>query len=151
MHLTNAAILEPKPFPELDRETWERTIGVNLSGAFYTISEALEALEESERAHVFNVAAQAAKRGFAGQVAYCASKYGLRGMGDALREDLRARGIRVSTVYPPSTATNLYEGLPGDWDRSKMIAPEEVAEAIWRAYNAPAGQQVDDVDIPARG
>lgn len=150
--VNNAGVFDVKPFPELDRETWERTIEVNLNGAFYVTSEALEALEESERAHIFNVASRAAKRGFPGNVAYCASKYGLRGFGDALREDLRPLGIRVSTVYPSSTDTGIFDGVPGDWDRSQMNKPEEVAEAIWSAYNAPEGETIDDIDIapPAR-
>ncbi|MCH6551199.1 MAG: 30S ribosomal protein S2 [Planctomycetes bacterium] len=54
--------------------------------------EALAALRESPRAHIFNVASVAARQGFAGCTAYCATKYGLRGFGDALREDLRESG-----------------------------------------------------------
>lgn len=146
--VNNAGVFDVKPFPELDRETWVRTVEVNLSGPYYVTAEALEALEESERGHVFNIASIAAKRGFAGNVAYCATKYGLRGLSDALREDLRGQGIRVSTVYPSATDTSIFEGVPGDWDRAKMNSPEQVAEVVWCAYNAPPDVDVDELDVP---
>jgi len=83
-------------------------------------------------------------------VAYCASKYGLRGFGDALRLDLEARKIRVSTVYPGQTDTSVYDKAPGTWDRSKMNKPEDVAEVVWRAWQSPATQDVSDLDVPPR-
>jgi NADP-dependent 3-hydroxy acid dehydrogenase YdfG len=99
---------------------------------------------------VFNIASVAAKRGFPGNVAYCASKYALRGLSDALREDLRPKGVRVSTVYPGATDTAIFDRVPGAWDRTKMNRPEDVAEVIWRAWNAPASENVDDLDVPPR-
>ena len=80
--------------------------------------------------------------------AYCASKYGLRGFSDALREDFRAQGIRVSTVYPGATDTNIFNGVPGDWDRSTMNRPEDVAEVVWTAWSAGPDEDVDDLDVP---
>jgi NAD(P)-dependent dehydrogenase (short-subunit alcohol dehydrogenase family) len=121
---------------------------VNVYGAFFVTSEALDALCESPRAHIFNIASKAAKQGFPGNVAYCASKYALRGFGDALRLDLAPKGIRVSTVYPGQTNTPIWDKVPGNWDRSKMKKPEDVAEVIWKAYHAPAGADVADLDIP---
>jgi NADP-dependent 3-hydroxy acid dehydrogenase YdfG len=83
-------------------------------------------------------------------VAYCASKYGLRGFGDALRLDLAQRKIRVSTVYPGPTDTSIFDKVPGDWDRSKMNRPEDVAEVVWRAWKAPLEQDVSDLEVPPR-
>lgn len=148
--VNNAGVFDVKPFEQMDVATWRRNLEVNLSGPFFVTLESLEPLLESERPHIFNVASVAAKRGFAGNTAYCASKYGLRGFGDALREDLRAKGVRVSTVYPGATDTRIFDNVPGTWDRSKMNKPEDVAEVIWRAYNAPADVNVDDLDVPPR-
>jgi NADP-dependent 3-hydroxy acid dehydrogenase YdfG len=54
----------------------------------------------------------------------------------------------VSTVYPGSTDTTIFDKVPGTWDRSKMNKPEDVAEVVWNAYHAPAGANVDDLDVP---
>ena len=149
--VNNAGVLDIHAIDKLDVQTWQRTIDVNLSGPFFVVKETLDALRKSGHAHVFNVASVAAKRAFPGNTAYCASKYGLRGFSDALREDLRADGIRVSTVYPGATDTAMFDKVPGARDRATINKPEDVAEVVWRAYNAPVTESVDDIDVPPRG
>ncbi len=148
--VNNAGVFDVKPFGQMDVATWRRHIEVNLNGPFFVTLEALDALLEGERPHVFNIASVAARQAFPGNTAYCASKYGLRGFGDALRLDLAEKGVRVSTVYPGATDTTIFEKVPGEWDRSKMNRPEDVAEVIWKAYNAPAGAKIDDLEVPPR-
>lgn len=146
--VNNAGVFAIPPFEEMDLETWRLQIDVNLTGPFHVTRAALWGLRRGERPHVINVSSVAGRQPFPGGAAYCASKYGLRGFGDALRLDLAASGIRVSTVYPGATDTAIFEGVPGDWDRSTMNRPEDVAEAVWRAYHAPASADVDDIEIP---
>ncbi len=148
--VNNAGVFGLQPFENLDVATWKRYLDVNVTGPFYVTSEALGALMESERAHIFNIASVAARQPFPQCVGYCTSKYALRGFSDSLREDLRDKRIRVSTVYPGQTDTKIFDGVPGNWDRSKMNKPEDVAEVIWKAYNAPDGTNVDDLDVPPR-
>jgi NAD(P)-dependent dehydrogenase (short-subunit alcohol dehydrogenase family) len=145
--VNNAGVFDVVPFSKLKIDEFNRMLEVNLMGPFLVTTEALAALEESERAHVFNIASSAAKQGYAGGVAYCASKYGLRGFSDALREDFREQGIRVSTVYPGATDTGIFNGVPGTWERSKMNRPEDVAEVVWKAWNATPEENVDDLDV----
>ena len=104
--VNNAGVFDVKPIQKMDTATWTRILDVNLNGPFYVTMEAIDALEEGERPHLFNVASTAARTGYLGNTAYCASKFGLRGFGDALREDLKEKGIRVSTVYPGPTDTS---------------------------------------------
>src|SRR5262249_11771329 len=118
--VNNAGVFAIKPFQQMDVATWKHHVDVNLNGPFYVTLECLDALLEGERPHVFNIASGAAKRAHPGNTAYCATKYGLRGFGDALRLDLAAQGVRVSTVYPGPTDTTIFDKVPGSWDRSKM-------------------------------
>jgi NAD(P)-dependent dehydrogenase (short-subunit alcohol dehydrogenase family) len=148
--VNNAGVFLPKPFPEIDRQNWQQHIDVNLTGAFYVTSEALDALLESDRPHVFNIASQAVKQSFPGCTAYNASKYGLVGFSNGLRFDLRTQGVRVSTVYPGATDTEMMDAIPGV-DRSTLNKPEDVAEVVFRAYNAPREADVDEIDVPAPG
>jgi NAD(P)-dependent dehydrogenase (short-subunit alcohol dehydrogenase family) len=148
--VNNAGIFAIQPFGELAPATWQRMLATNLTGPFLVTRSALPALERSRRAHVFNVSSIAGKQAFPGNVAYCTTKYGLRGFGDALRLDLEAHGIRVSTVYPSATDTTIFDGVPGDWDRSSMHRPEDVAGLVWRAYAAPREHDVADLELPPR-
>ncbi len=143
-----AGVFDVKPFQRMDIATWERNITVNLNGPFHVTLEALQALEQGTRPHVFMINSVAGRQAFPGNTAYCASKFGLKGFADALRLDLAEQGIRVSSVYPGQTDTTIFDKVPGDWDRSKMNRPEDVAEVVWRAYNAGPEADVDDLDVP---
>ncbi len=145
--VNNAGIFDVQPFEDQSVAGWRRMLDVNLTGPFLVTRETIDALKASPRAHIFNIASVAAQRGFAGGSAYCASKYGLRGFSDALRIDLAPRKIRVSTIYPGPTDTAIFDRVPGNWDRSKMIKPEAVAEVVLNAYDAPADRNVDDINV----
>jgi len=144
--VNNAGVFDVIPFDKMGYKAWSKMIDVNLTGAYYVTQESLQALEEGERPVVINVASGAAKQGFPGNTAYCASKYGLKGFGDALRIDLAEKGIRVVTVYPRATDTTIFDDVEGDWDRSKMNTVDEVAEVIFDAVGA--GDEVTDLDVP---
>lgn len=146
--VNNAGVFEQATLEDTTLESWDRMLGVNLTGPFWVMSEAIHALEEGDKKHVFNISSVAGKQGFPLGTAYCASKYGLRGFSDALREELTERGIRVTTIYPGTTDTTIFDGVPGDWDRSTMNSPDDVAEVVWNTYCAPEGADVADVDVP---
>lgn len=144
--VNNAGIFDVRPIDETDPTFWERFLEVNLTGPYLVTLESLAALRESPRGHVFNVASKAAREGYPGNTAYCASKAGLMGFSNALREDLRGSGVRVSTVHPGATDTSIFDEVPGEWDRASMNRPEDVAEVIWNAYRAEGDQA--DLEIP---
>ena len=146
--VNNAGVFDVVAFEQLDVATWRKMVEVNLDGVFYVTKECLDALVDSGRGHIVNIASVAAQQPFPGSVAYCASKYGLRGFGDALRLDLAPKGIRVTTVYPGATDTTIFEGVAGDWDRSTMNRPEDVAEVVWQAWSAAPDADVADLDVP---
>lgn len=133
------------PFGKMQPDIWSRILETNLTGAFSTTLESIDALEDGEQPHIFNVASAAAKQGFPGNTAYCASKYGLLGFSESLRMDLAESGIRVTTVCPGPTATEIWDNVEGTWDKSKMLDPATIADKIFEAY----GTDVTDLDIPA--
>ncbi len=147
--VNNAGIFGVQPFEDQSPAGWRKMLDVNLTGPFLVTRETIDALKASPRAHIFNIASVAGRQGFPGATAYCASKYGLRGFSDALRLDLAKTKIRVSTVYPDATDTAIFDGVPGDWDRSKMNRPEDVAAVILKAFDSDLGTDVADIDVPA--
>ena len=146
--VNNAGAFAVKPFAELSPATWYRLMAVNLNGPFHVTLMSLKGLERSERAHLFNVSSIAGRRAYEGSSAYCTTKFGLVGFGEVLSLELEPRGIRVSTVFPGATDTTLFDGVSGDWDRSQMNQPEDVAEVIWKAFKAPPGESVQNVEVP---
>ena len=146
--VNNAGVFTIKPFAEMSPATWYRLLAVNLNGPFHVTLLALKGLERSDRAHVFNICSIAGQQPFEGSSAYCTTKYGLRGFSDVLRLELSPKGIRVSTVYPGATDTPIFDDVPGEWDRSTMNRPEDVADVVWNAYAAGEGEDVADLEVP---
>lgn len=146
--VNNAGVFQIKSIYEMSPATWYRNLAVNLSGPFHVTLMALKGLQLSPRAHIFNIASVAAKQAFPGNTAYGATKAGLVGFSDSLRLDLEAEGMRVSTVYPGATDTSIFDDVPGEWDKSSMNQPEDVADVCWAAFVAPEGVDVNDLDVP---
>lgn len=147
--VNNAGLFKVAPLAELPLEHWEAMLRVNLTGPFVLTQAALPALLES-RGCVLNVSSEAGRQGYPGSSGYCASKYGLRGMGDALREEVSAAGVRVLTLYPGGTDTSIFDDVPGEWDRSTMNSPAEVAEVAWAAVTSDTDQVDWGVPPPVR-
>ena len=75
------------------------------------------------------------------------SKFALRGFSETLREELRPRGIRVIAVYPGATDTSIWDSVPGDWPREKMMQAEEVAGAVAFAVSCPSNVLIEDITL----
>lgn len=98
-------------FDRLTEDHWRRVLEVNLMGPVHVLSAFLPPMIEARRGHVVNVASAAALFGLPWHAAYSASKFGLRGISEVLRFDLRRYGIGVSLVCPGAVATPLVAGL----------------------------------------
>jgi short-subunit dehydrogenase len=87
------------------------------------------------RGHVVNVASQAGKFGFAGGATYCATKFAVVGVTEAMRQELRlmgADGVALSVVMPAIVNTELGGGLNRPIGQ-KDIQPDDVADATVEA------------------
>jgi NAD(P)-dependent dehydrogenase (short-subunit alcohol dehydrogenase family) len=131
----------------LRHEHWRRMIEVNLMGPIHVIECFLPAMIAAGRGgHLVNVASAAALFGLPWHAAYSASKFGLRGVSEVLRFDLRRHGIGVSLVCPGGVDTGLVDtieiaGLDAEAAevkrmkrhfRRRAVTPEVAAAAILR-------------------
>lgn len=97
---------------QLREEHWRRLIDVNVMGPVHVLSAFVPAMIRAGRGgHVVNVSSAAGIFGLPWHAAYSASKFGLRGISEVLRFDLRQHGIGVSLVCPGAVATPLVDGL----------------------------------------
>jgi NADP-dependent 3-hydroxy acid dehydrogenase YdfG len=75
------------------------------------------------------------------------SKFALEGFSQCVREELRDRKIRVITVYPTATDTNIWSQIDGEWPRHKMISPEDVASTVAYALSRPTDVVLENISI----
>ena len=81
-----------------------RILDVNLRGTFLVMREAMPHLKASGRGRVVNIASDAGKRGYPLLGAYCASKFGVVGLTQAVAAEVAAGGVRVNAVCPATVA-----------------------------------------------
>ena len=86
--VNNAGVYTHGPIDRIDALVFDHTIAVNLRGPFLMARAILPGMKSRRRGHVVNVASTAGRRGFAGGAAYCASKFGLAGLSEAMLQDV---------------------------------------------------------------
>lgn len=136
--VNSAGVVRPGQFEELDVDLFHWMININLLGPIHTCKVIVPGMLKRGSGHIVNVSSVAGFVGTYGYTAYGASKFGLRGFSDALRSELRSRGIQVSTVFPPDTDTPQLAGeMPYKPQVTKVLAEtasvqpaEKVAEVI---------------------
>ncbi len=146
----SAGAVELGEIAETPYQVWLDMLAVNLVAAAELTRVLLPALRAA-RGHVVFVNSGAGLRANPGWGAYAASKHGLRALADALRAEEHANGVRVTSVYPGRTATDMQrkvrEQEGGEFDPSKYIEPRTVARAVLAALETPRDAEVTDVSI----
>jgi NAD(P)-dependent dehydrogenase (short-subunit alcohol dehydrogenase family) len=147
--INNAGVGTYANVAELAVEEWDAVIGTNLNGVFYCTREAVPHLRRAGGGWIINIGSLAGKNAFAGGAAYNASKFGLIGFSEAVMQDLRYDGIRVSCIMPGSVATE-FGGVTAsgqDW----KILPEDVARMVTDLLAFPARTLPSRVEVrPSR-
>lgn len=135
---------------ELDAAAWHAQMSVNLVAPALLTRRALPALRAAQGTVVF-VNSGSGLRANPGWSAYAASKFGLRALADALREEEAASGVRVTSVFPGRTATAMQEKVHAqegqEYDEGRWIRPETVAAAIIGAVDLSRDATMPEVSI----
>lgn len=111
-----AGVISAKPFPEIDDAEWERTIRINLTGTFTTISAIFPYFKEHGGGRIVNVSSVAGKigGGLLGTAAYASSKAGVNGLTKAVAKEGGKYGISANAVCPSFTLTKMTTSLAED-------------------------------------
>jgi NAD(P)-dependent dehydrogenase (short-subunit alcohol dehydrogenase family) len=126
-------------------EDWHRTIDTNLSGVFYCCHVALPMMKQRGGGWIINISSLASRNAFVNGAAYCASKSALNAFSEALMQEVRYDGIRVSYVLPGSVNTG-FGGLANtksDW----ALQPEDVAQVVADLIAHPSRSLPSRVEI----
>ena len=107
--INNAGIAPFADFLETSVETIDDTLATNLRGAILTTRAVLPAMIKRKGGIIINILSVASRKAFEGSSAYCASKYGLLGFSEALREEVRKHNIKVINVLPGAVETEMWD------------------------------------------
>jgi 3-oxoacyl-[acyl-carrier protein] reductase len=136
--INNAGIAQFGQLTEMNPEDWERIMQVNVMGTYYVTRSVLPTMIENQSGNIINISSTAGERGFASGSAYCASKFAVLGLTEALMQEVRKHNIRVVALTPSTVNTDLAKNLGLKiGDQEHMMQPEDVAELIIAALKLP--------------
>lgn len=153
-----AGVTNDAVFRRMSLEQWEQVIRTNLLSLFATTKPIFAAMCEAGRGLVVNIGSVNGERGQAGQCNYAAAKAGVHGFTMSLAREGARYGVRVVTVSPGYTDTNMIAALRDDVRDTiraqvplgRFAAPEEIA-AVVAFLASPGGAYITGADIPVNG
>ncbi|HEY2925194.1 MAG TPA: SDR family oxidoreductase [Candidatus Eisenbacteria bacterium] len=132
--VNNAGVGLFRNLEEMSLEEWSTVLETNLTGVFLCSRAAIPRMRKRGGGYILNISSLAGKNAFPQATAYNASKFGLNGMSEALMQEVRYDGIKVSYLMPGSVATHFNGHTPGAEDDWK-IQPRDIARIVLDLLN----------------
>jgi len=140
-----------RAFEKLAPENWDRLLKVNATGTFNVMHAALPTMLANKNGLVINIASVSALQpGPLGGTAYNASKFAMAGLGLSVREEMKEKGIRVTTIYPGEVETPILDKRPNPVSaehRARILQPEDIAAATLMVALLPPRANVPELSI----
>jgi len=144
--LVNAAgVNRPAPVWQVTQDDWDRTLNVNLKGAFLLSRAAAGPMMKQKFGRIVHIGSTSSHTACPSAVPYTASKHGIVGLVRALASDLAAYGITVNTVCPGVTETEMLEEVIEQRAEHQHLTPEQVRADMIR--KTPDGRLARPSDI----
>jgi len=134
-----------KPMDTLTEADFMQTINDNLYGPFLLVKAFLPGMKAVKKGLIINIPGALGKVPMAGAAAYSASKYGLVGMMQSIREELKRTDIRITNLFLGGVDSPFWDTIDLRVQRDKMIQAEEAAKAIWFLCQQPSSAVVSEM------
>ena len=145
--VNNAGIAIFKPFLELTLDDWDKTMAVNLSGAFLCAQEVAKYMVAQESGTIINICSSASKKAYPNQLAYVASKHGMMGLSKTMSIDLQPYGVKVHAICPGGVDTKLTADARPEIDRSDWMHPADIAHVVMMLLTMHDRATIDEIYI----
>jgi len=146
LHLivNNAGIFEMGSVVDMESDLFLTHLKTNIMGPFHILKHGHDFIIQNV-SHLIHISSIAGKQGFANVSAYCASKFGLNGLVESTREEWASLGVRFSTLMPGAIDTPLWENISDDFERSKMLDPDDFIQVFDMVVKSPPNMQFTDI------
>ena len=132
---------------EIQSSIVEDVIDINLTALIHSTRLFLPALRERDEAAIINISSKAWVVPQWGFSVYSATKYGVRGFTEVLKEDLKDTNIRVAWVYQSGTNTGMFSKVNEDFPVEKFTDPADLADVVWYMLGLPPKIWLHDVRV----
>jgi 3-hydroxy acid dehydrogenase/malonic semialdehyde reductase len=143
------------PIDEGDIDDWDLMIDTNVKGLLYMTRQIAPLMRAARSGHIFNIGSIAGKSVYQNGNVYCASKFAVDALSQAMRIDLLPFGIKVTAINPGMVETEFSQvRFKGDEVRAKEVYKNivplyanDVADAVWYCANLPEHVCINDLTI----
>lgn len=148
--VNNAGMFFIKSLAETTYDDFTTTLKTNLTSAFMIAHALVPKMVQRGSGHLVTIGSISDYIGFSGSTAYAASKFGLRGMHEVIRQETAKSGVRTTLVSPGPVDTDIWNAVdpdskPGFTKRASMMRAEDVAAAVVYAVTQP--ERIDVTEI----
>ena len=148
--VNNAGLAVAETVTKITDEGWDTVMDTNVRGAMWLVRAALPLMLAQNFGDVVNVSSQAGKHGYADVPSYCASKFGLLGFSEALRDDVRKRGANVRVFnFCPGLVDVEHTGEDED-PRADAIHVRNMARTLMFALSLDRDVVLEDINLYKR-
>ena len=126
---------------------WNRQMDVNLRASFLVSQAFIPHMKQKKKGSLIFINSVAGKKGYAYSAAYVASKFGLRGLAESLREELREDNIKVVSIYPGAVDTPFWDDIQSDFPRDEMLNSDALAKSIVHTIQAAGNFTVEEMVV----
>ena len=134
-----------KSMDTLEEQDFLKTLQYNLYAPFLLVKAFLPAMKEVKKGLIINIPGVLGKVPMAGAAAYSASKYGLVGMMQSIREELKRTDIRITNLFLGGVDSPFWDTIDLRVQRDKMVQSQEAAKAIWFLCQQPDSGVVSEM------
>ena len=149
--VNNAGVGVFRPVADMSVDEWHAVIDTNLTGVFYCCHAAIPHMRARGGGWIVNISSLAGKNAFVDGAAYCASKAALNQFSEALMQEVRYDGIRVSYIMPGSVSTDFGGRQRGAAKSDWALQIEDIAQVVADLVAHPSRSLPSRIEIrPAR-
>ena len=150
--VNNAGIFFIKPLAETTLADFTAALATNLTAPFLIARALVPKMVARGSGHLVTIGSISDYIGFSGSTAYAATKFGLRGMHEVIRQETAKSGVRTTLVSPGPVDTDIWDAVdpdskPGFTKRKDMMRAEDVAAAVVYAVTQPERLDVTEIRL----
>jgi short-subunit dehydrogenase len=145
--INNAGLGKFCKIEDVTLEDWNRQLDVNLRASFLVSQAFIPGMKQREKGMLVFMNSVAGKKGYPYSAAYVASKFGMRGLADSMREELRENNIKVISIHPGAVDTPFWDETGVNFSREEMLDTSTLAQSIMHAIQSPGNFTVEELVV----
>jgi NADP-dependent 3-hydroxy acid dehydrogenase YdfG len=148
--INNSGLAVPETVDQITEDGWDKVMETNLRGVMQLVRAVLPHMTEQDFGDIVNVSSQAGKNGYADVPSYCASKFGLLGYAESLRDHVRKTGANIRVFNFCPGLVDVENSAPDAPPRPGFIHVSSMARTLIYALSLDRNVVLEDINIYAR-